>query len=94
MTGSVFAADRAALVAATARLRHAAGNLYLNAPSTGAIVGQQPFGGSRKSGTNDKSGTGVNLGRWVSVRCVREAWGGGVDVARPHMGDVEEGRAG
>lgn len=91
LTGSVFAAERAALAVATARLRQAAGNLYLNAPSTGAVVGQQPFGGGRRSGTNDKSGTAVSVARWVSVRCVREAWGGGVDVARPHMGDAEEG---
>lgn len=91
LTGSVFAAERAALATATAHLRQAAGNLYLNAPSTGAVVGQQPFGGGRRSGTNDKSGTAVNVARWVSVRCVREAWGGGVDVARPHMGDAEEG---
>lgn len=94
LTGSVFAADRTALAAAIAQLRHAAGNLYLNAPSTGAVVGQQPFGGSRKSGTNDKSGTSVNLGRWVSIRCVREAWGGGLEVARPHMGDDAEGSGG
>ncbi|GAB0492674.1 hypothetical protein MMPV_003942 [Pyropia vietnamensis] len=91
LTGSIFATDRSALSAATHRLRQVAGNLYINAPSTGAVVGQQPFGGGRKSGTNDKSGTGVNLSRWVSVRCVREAWGGGTDVARPHMDDGEEG---
>lgn len=86
LTGAIFGSERAALATAVTRLRHTAGNLYINAPSTGAVVGQQPFGGGRRSGTNDKSGTAVNLGRWVSIRSVREAFGGCVDVARPHMG--------
>jgi len=72
LTGGVFAQDRAALVEADAALRYAAGNFYLNDKPTGAVVGQQPFGGARASGTNDKAGSLLNLIRWTSARAVKE----------------------
>lgn len=72
LTGSVFADDRNALVSASTLLRHSSGNLYLNDKSTGAVVGEQPFGGARMSGTNDKAGSHLNLLRWVSVRTIKE----------------------
>jgi 1-pyrroline-5-carboxylate dehydrogenase len=72
LTGAVIADDRAAIVAAADRLRFAAGNFYVNDKPTGAVVGQQPFGGSRASGTNDKAGSVLNLQRWVSPRAIKE----------------------
>jgi len=72
LTGAVFAQDREALALADARLRHAAGNYYINDKPTGAVVGQQPFGGARASGTNDKAGSVLNLYRWVSPRTIKE----------------------
>ena len=72
LTGAVFATDRAAIETATSRLRFSAGNFYVNDKPTGAIVGQQPFGGSRASGTNDKAGSILNLLRWVSPRTIKE----------------------
>jgi 1-pyrroline-5-carboxylate dehydrogenase len=72
LTGAVFATDRAAVATATERLRFAAGNFYVNDKPTGAVVGQQPFGGSRASGTNDKAGSILNLMRWVSPRAIKE----------------------
>lgn len=72
LTGSIFATDRTAIIKASQALRHAAGNFYINDKPTGAVVGQQPFGGSRKSGTNDKAGSKANLMRWVSTRAVKE----------------------
>ena len=72
LTGAVFARERTALVEAQTRLRHAAGNFYLNDKPTGAVVGQQPFGGGRASGTNDKAGSLWNLTRWVSPRSIKE----------------------
>lgn len=72
LTGAIFAQDRAAVVQATERLRHAAGNFYINDKPTGAVVGQQPFGGSRGSGTNDKAGSIMNMYRWVSARAIKE----------------------
>jgi 1-pyrroline-5-carboxylate dehydrogenase len=72
LTGAVFAKDRSALAEAEARLRFAAGNFYINDKPTGAVVGQQPFGGARRSGTNDKAGSALNLLRWVSPRTVKE----------------------
>ena len=72
LTGAVFASERSALVSASARLRHACGNLYLNDKSTGAVVGEQPFGGGRASGTNDKAGSSLNLLRWVSPQTIKE----------------------
>ena len=72
LTGAVFAQDRRALAEADAALRHAAGNFYVNDKPTGAVVGQQPFGGARASGTNDKAGSILNLVRWVSPRSIKE----------------------
>ncbi len=72
LTGAIFAEDRAAIATATVALRHAAGNFYINDKPTGAVVGQQPFGGSRASGTNDKAGSLLNLIRWVSPRTIKE----------------------
>jgi 1-pyrroline-5-carboxylate dehydrogenase len=72
LTGAVFAQDRAAVIEASARLRHSAGNFYINDKPTGAVVGQQPFGGARASGTNDKAGSKLNLVRWVSARTMKE----------------------
>jgi len=72
LTGAVFAQDRAAVLVAKDRLVNAAGNFYINDKPTGAVVGQQPFGGARASGTNDKAGSSMNLMRWVSVRTVKE----------------------
>jgi 1-pyrroline-5-carboxylate dehydrogenase len=74
LTGAVFAEDRAAIVHMTDRLRHAAGNFYINDKPTGAVVNQQPFGGSRASGTNDKAGSAMNLLRWVTVRAIKETF--------------------
>ncbi|NHJ05329.1 MAG: L-glutamate gamma-semialdehyde dehydrogenase [Candidatus Heimdallarchaeota archaeon] len=72
LTGSIFAEDRKAISLATKILRHSAGNFYINVKPTGAVVNQQPFGGSRKSGTNDKAGSFLNLLRWVSPRSIKE----------------------
>lgn len=74
LTGSIFAKDRHAIVKAMDKLRNAAGNFYINDKPTGAVVGQQPFGGSRASGTNDKAGGPLNLMRWCSPRCVKETF--------------------
>jgi len=72
LTGSIFSSDRRALIRATNRLRHAAGNIYYNEKCTGAVVGQQPFGGARKSGTNDKAGSVQLFYRFVSARSIKE----------------------
>jgi 1-pyrroline-5-carboxylate dehydrogenase len=72
LTGAVFAQERRAVAEASAALRYAAGNFYINDKPTGAVVGQQPFGGARASGTNDKAGSKLNLVRWVSARTVKE----------------------
>lgn len=74
LTGAVFAQDRRAISVATQRLVHAAGNFYVNDKPTGAVVGQQPFGGARASGTNDKAGSVHNLLRWVSPRVIKETF--------------------
>ena len=74
LTGSLFRADRVFLEKAGRVLRQAAGNLYINDKPTGAVVGQQPFGGARASGTNDKAGSAYNLLRWVSPRTVKETF--------------------
>jgi 1-pyrroline-5-carboxylate dehydrogenase len=74
LTGAVFSEDRAAVDHAQERLRYAAGNFYVNDKPTGAVVGQQPFGGSRASGTNDKAGSMWNLIRWVSPRSIKETF--------------------
>jgi len=87
LTGAIFAQDRKAIAAMAARLRHAAGNFYINDKPTGAVVGQQPFGGSRASGTNDKAGSKYNLVRWVSQRTVKENFVPPTDYGYPHMGE-------
>lgn len=87
LTGAVFAQDRAAIVRMTRRLRHAAGNFYVNDKPTGAVVGQQPFGGARASGTNDKAGSLWNLMRWVSTRAIKENFVPPTAVPYPHMGE-------
>jgi 1-pyrroline-5-carboxylate dehydrogenase len=86
LTGAVFADDRHALADATERLRHAAGNFYLNDKPTGAVVGQQPFGGGRASGTNDKAGSPVNLLRWASLRTIKENFDPPTDWRYPFLG--------
>ncbi len=86
LTGAVFANDRRAISQAHVALRHAAGNFYVNDKPTGAVVGQQPFGGSRASGTNDKAGSGLNLVRWVSARTVKELFVPPTDYRYPYMG--------
>ena len=85
LTGAVFARDRRAIVKMSAALRHAAGNFYINDKPTGAVVGQQPFGGSRASGTNDKAGSKLNLLRWTSQRAVKENFVPPIDFPYPHM---------
>jgi 1-pyrroline-5-carboxylate dehydrogenase len=85
LTGAVIADDRAVLELASHRLRHAAGNFYLNDKPTGAVVGEQPFGGSRASGTNDKAGSMWNLIRWTSPRSIKETFVPPTDHGYPHM---------
>ncbi|RJP28369.1 MAG: L-glutamate gamma-semialdehyde dehydrogenase [Candidatus Omnitrophota bacterium] len=87
LTGSIFAQDRAAIVKANHILRHAAGNFYVNDKPTGAVVGQQPFGGSRASGTNDKAGSCLNLERWVSPRTIKETYIPPRDWRYPYMAE-------
>jgi 1-pyrroline-5-carboxylate dehydrogenase len=86
LTGAVFATDRAAVEEAHRTLRFAAGNFYVNDKPTGAVVGQQPFGGSRGSGTNDKAGSIYNLQRWVSPRSIKETFVPATEHGYPHMG--------
>ena len=86
LTGAVWAQDRAALAMMTRRLRNAAGNFYLNDKPTGAVVGQQPFGGARGSGTNDKAGSPLNLLRWTSARTIKETFVPPRDWRYPSMG--------
>ncbi len=85
LTGAVFAQDRSAVREAHAKLRHAAGNFYVNDKCTGAVVGQQPFGGARASGTNDKAGSKLNLLRWVSARTIKETFVPPQDYKYPFM---------
>jgi 1-pyrroline-5-carboxylate dehydrogenase len=86
LTGSVFSTDRYALAEADAALRFSAGNFYVNDKPTGAVVGQQPFGGARASGTNDKAGSILNLQRWVSPRTIKETLVPPTDIRYPHQG--------
>ncbi|MBA3522674.1 MAG: L-glutamate gamma-semialdehyde dehydrogenase [Gemmatimonadales bacterium] len=88
LTGAVFARDRAALAEADRALRFAAGNYYVNDKPTGAVVGQQPFGGARASGTNDKAGSILNLQRWVSPRSIKETFTPPRDYRYPFMGEA------
>jgi 1-pyrroline-5-carboxylate dehydrogenase len=85
LTGAVFARDRTAVREAMEGLRHAAGNFYVNDKPTGAVVGQQPFGGGRASGTNDKAGSAMNLLRWVSARSIKETFVPATDYRYPFM---------
>lgn len=86
LTGAVIAQDRTAVAEAAARLRFAAGNFYVNDKPTGAVVGQQPFGGARASGTNDKAGSRANLQRWINTRAIKENFVPPTDYRYPHMG--------
>lgn len=85
LTGSIFSKDRYATVKACATLRYAAGNFYMNDKPTGAVVGQQPFGGSRQSGTNDKAGSYLNLLRWINPRTIKETFMPPTDFRYPYM---------
>ena len=85
LTGAIFSRDRAAIQQAMSVLRYAAGNFYVNDKPTGAVVGQQPFGGARGSGTNDKAGSKLNLVRWVSARAIKETWAPPRDYRYPYM---------
>ena len=85
LTGSIFSTDRAAVAMATNKLRHAAGNFYINDKPTGAVVGQQPFGGARLSGTNDKAGSALNLYRWLSARTIKETFVSPIDYRYPFL---------
>ena len=91
LTGAVFADDREALVEARDALRYAAGNFYVNDKPTGAVVGQQPFGGARASGTNDKAGSMWNLIRWVSPRTIKETFVPATDYRYPFMQPDQDG---
>jgi 1-pyrroline-5-carboxylate dehydrogenase len=86
LTGAVFARDRRAIMTARDALTHSAGNFYINDKPTGAVVGQQPFGGARASGTNDKAGSPLNLLRWVSARAIKENFIPPRDYRYSHMG--------
>ena len=86
LTGAIIAQDRAAIARATEALRFAAGNFYINDKPTGAVVGRQPFGGARASGTNDKAGSILNLTRWANARAIKELFAPPTDYRYPHMG--------
>ncbi|MBM3158984.1 MAG: L-glutamate gamma-semialdehyde dehydrogenase [Bacteroidetes bacterium] len=85
LTGSIIAQDREAVAIATEKLRHAAGNFYINDKPTGAVVGQQPFGGGRASGTNDKAGSHLNLYRWLSARTIKETFNPPTEFKYPFL---------
>ncbi|WP_373056601.1 L-glutamate gamma-semialdehyde dehydrogenase [Zunongwangia sp. H14] len=87
LTGAIFSGDRYEAAKATKRLQNAAGNFYINDKPTGAVVGQQPFGGARASGTNDKAGSKLNLLRWVSPRLIKETFVPATDYRYPFMGE-------
>jgi 1-pyrroline-5-carboxylate dehydrogenase len=87
LTGAVFSNDRQALRLALEKLTHAAGNITINDKPTGAVVGQQPFGGGRRSGTNDKAGSHLNLIRWTSPRTIKETFDPPRDIFYPHMAE-------
>ena len=87
LTGAVLSGDRYAIVEATDALQNAAGNFYINDKPTGAVVGQQPFGGARASGTNDKAGSVLNLLRWVSPRLIKETFVTPEDYRYPFLGE-------
>lgn len=85
LTGAVIATDRQAIETAVNKLRNAAGNFYINDKPTGAVVGQQPFGGARASGTNDKAGSALNLYRWLSARTIKETFVAATDYRYPFL---------
>ena len=85
LTGAIFAQDRAAIAKMSEALRYAAGNFYINDKPTGAVVGQQPFGGARGSGTNDKAGSMLNLYRWLSARTIKETYNPPTDYRYPFL---------
>ncbi|MBC7749246.1 MAG: aldehyde dehydrogenase family protein, partial [Methylotenera sp.] len=85
LTGAIIAQDRTAIEVATNKLRNAAGNFYVNDKCTGAVVGQQPFGGARGSGTNDKAGSQLNLYRWLSARTIKEVFVPPTDYKYPFV---------
>ena len=87
LTGSIFSNDRYATEIAVKALENAAGNFYINDKPTGAVVGQQPFGGARGSGTNDKAGSSLNLLRWVSARTIKETFVPAQDYRYPFLGE-------
>ena len=87
LTGAIFAQDREAIVKMEKALQHSAGNFYINDKCTGAVVGQQPFGGARASGTNDKAGTALNMIRWMSPHCVKETFNPSDAIAYPYMSE-------
>jgi 1-pyrroline-5-carboxylate dehydrogenase len=87
LTGAVFSRERRAVKQASIALRNAAGNFYVNDKPTGAVVGQQPFGGARGSGTNDKAGSKLNLVRWVSARNIKETFVPPTDFTYPFMAE-------
>lgn len=89
LTGAVFAREEAAIVQAKSGLRYAAGNFYINDKPTGAVVGQQPFGGARRSGTNDKAGSMWNLIRWASPRTIKETFSPPTNYRYPYMDDID-----
>jgi 1-pyrroline-5-carboxylate dehydrogenase len=86
LTGSIISNDRYAIQVATKALENSAGNFYINDKPTGAVVGQQPFGGARGSGTNDKAGAAMNLLRWVSARTIKETFVPPTDYKYPFLG--------
>ena len=87
LTGAIFSQERAAIDEAQEALRYSAGNFYVNDKPTGAVVGQQPFGGARGSGTNDKAGSKLNLVRWASARTVKETLASPRDYKYPFMAE-------
>ena len=89
LTGSIFARDRKYIQQAAEELRHAAGNFYVNDKPTGAVVGQQPFGGSRASGTNDKAGSLLNMQRWVSARAIKETFNPPTNYRYPYLDNMD-----
>ena len=88
LTGAIISQDREAIELATQKLRHAAGNFYINDKPTGAVVGQQPFGGARASGTNDKAGSMLNLYRWLSARTIKETFNPPADYKYPFLNEA------
>jgi 1-pyrroline-5-carboxylate dehydrogenase len=86
LTGAIISQDRYAIETATKKLSQSAGNFYINDKCTGAVVGQQPFGGARGSGTNDKAGSMINLLRWVSPRTIKETFVPPTDYRYPFLG--------